>query len=274
MTACDATTAHTHLDVNGIACTLTPPSWGAWLRVLDSASSADGEHVDAERLLRRWLHGALRHRDSNRPLSGDELAALSAHAADTCVAAGSDMLAAQAAELAIRTEGNQLHCSWGRAVIAPWTLGQRATAMRQCLHLTAGEPSIDLAAYELAEAATCCQWNCPVPPPSAWPVPLGEAVAGMLEQLNEPQAEEPELMARCHEFGIPHPDLDRAALCLQFGWSPEAVDALDAAQAQRLLAAGRLLAACHHALPPACPAAPHAASNNDAGLTRIVVRDA
>jgi hypothetical protein len=104
-----------------------------------------------------------------------------------------------------------------------------------------------------------------------WPVPLGEAVIGLLDRLNGVERHEAELLQVCVRTGQAHPDLALVELCQAFGWSPAEVERLDARTAQRLWAAWRVLAG--GASPGAAAPAKPVAAPEPEGVTRILVHD-
>ncbi len=233
------------------------PAWGVWLRLLDAADAGHGRTLAADRVLRGWLRAAVRiagEGGKDRSLARSEIDALPAALSDRLALAGVELMDAQRELLGLEAEavadGWRLAAGDGELRLSPWTHGERNFELRRCLSLdVAGEIVLDLGAFERAAVCCCARWQsaagepAPVTPAEvqAWPVPLGEQASALLESLNEPAAEEAEVLEACARAGLEHPDLSAAELCLGYGWSPGEVAALPAAEARRSLAALRVL---------------------------------
>ncbi len=234
-----------------------PPTWGAWLGLLDAAAAASGRALAADRVLRGWLRAAVRiaeGEDRERGLARREIDALPAALSDRLALTGMELMDAQRELLGLETEavegGWRLTAGDGELRLSPWTLGERNAELRRCLSLDpAGELVLALGAFERAAICRCASWRAadgtrqPVAAAevSEWPVPLGEQASALLESLNEPSPEEAEVVGACARAGLDHPDLTAAELCRGYGWTPNEVANLPAAEAHRLLAALRVL---------------------------------
>jgi len=264
---------------DGRRCRVELPAWGRWLDLLDEA----GDGADAQRLLGAWLRACVRvahpgqaagpataraDTDTWLPLTPAAIAELPAAGADALAELALAALAEQRRALALHTRPDPRGLLLGGNGIAPlllcpWTFGERARVLRACLRLRGADVDIDHARFERAQVLCCARPVADADGPltaeaiDAWPIPLGEAVTGALQQLNEPAADEAEVLRRCA-----HPDLELAECCRVFGWTPAQAEALPAAQLHRLLLAQ-----------PARPA-PGGDADAFADVTRILVRDA
>lgn len=275
---------------DGRRCRVELPAWGRWLDLLDEA----GDGADAQRLLGAWLRACVRvahpgqaagpaaaraDTDTWLPLTPAAIAELPAAGADALAELALAALAEQRRALALHTRPDPRGLLLGGNGIAPlllcpWTFGERARVLRACLRLRGADVDIDHARFERAQVLCCARPVADADGPltaeaiDAWPIPLGEAVTGALQQLNEPAADEAEVLRRCADAGLAHPDLDLAECCRVFGWTPAQAEALPAAQLHRLLLAQRLLDTA------AARPAPGGDADNLADVTRILVRDA
>ncbi|MEM7587642.1 MAG: hypothetical protein AAF560_29920 [Acidobacteriota bacterium] len=266
-----------------------PPVWGAWLTLMDLAESPDGDRqgLEVDRILRGWLRSTVRLSDAagrERSLARRELDALPVALSDELAQTGVELMERQRQILGLDAEA--FDSGWRMSVgddeleLVPWTLGTRNAELRRCLALdSGGELTLDLGAFERAAMCRCANWRLadgslgPVTQTevSQWPVPLGEEASARLEALNDPAAEEGDVLAACARAGQEHPDLAVAELCLGYGWTSSDVAALPACDAQRALAALRVLrGAAPRAADPAQSTALEAVQD---GLTTILVRD-
>jgi hypothetical protein len=266
-----------NVAVNGRTYAVRPPAWGEWQAAMAAGLGAGrpGE-VDAAALLELCLLPCLTGPQGAVGLA--ELRALPAAAGDSLLAAALDLLESERERLDLRRtdgpEGVTLHAGGLQLRLRPWTFGERNRALGACFRLVAGEPCIDMAAFERAMVSTCVTAVAGEAPPrpvtpaeaAGWPVPLGEAVVQVLDELNGLDPQRDEVLQACVQRGIPHPDLTLLHLCRTFGWTPAVAESLEARQAERLMAALRALSA-----PPAATAAGPAQSGGE--VTRIIVSD-
>lgn len=253
------------------------PGWGRWLDLLD----AGGDGADPPRLVGALLTACTETEADGRwlRLTAEAVNALPTAIADDLADQALSSLEAQRQRLAprehahppgLRLTGNGIP----DLLLRPWSFGERSQALRGCLTLCRDDVHLEHGRLERAEVLTCTRLLDEAQPPltleaiDAWPIAVGEAVSAALARLNEPASGETEVLERCAEAGIEHPDLDLAVCCGAFGWTPDQVDAVPAAQLRRLLNARHLID--DDAVPSA--SAPAVSAMDD--LTRILVHDA
>lgn len=264
-----------NVQVGGRNWAVRPPLWGQWQAAMQAGlGSGRPVALDAAALLELCLLPCVT--GPNGPVGLTELRALPARDGDLLLAAALELLESERERLNLQREdapdGVTLRSGGLTLKLRPWSFGARNQALAACFRLVDGEPQVDMPAFERAMVGTCATiWNgeqslsISQGEAAAWPVPLGEAVVQVLDELNGLDPERESLLRACALRGIPHPDLTLLHLCRTFGWTPTVAESIDAHQAERLLAALRALAA-----PP--PAPPSGAAAADGGeVTRIIV---
>ena len=264
------------VTVDGRLYSVCPPRWGDWQAAIDAGLGA-GPAPDLAALLEHCLLPSVQGPEGR--LTPRQLRDLPAAAGDALLAAALEMLEQEREGLALRrtdlADGVRLEAAGLTLKLRPWTFGQRNRALAACLRLTDGQPRLDQPAFERTMVCTCTtrltdEKALPLMPADVanWPVPLGEAVVQLLDELNGVDPGRDAVLQACVRQGIAHPDLTLLHLCQTFGWTPEAVESLAAHQAERLLGALRALGAP----PPGQQTAP--ASHPDGGeVTRILVAE-
>lgn len=255
---------------------LAPPRWGPWQGALDRAAGGP------EALLEECLLVSLRDADGYR-LTHRDLAGLSAEAGDRLLGALLELIEQERAALDLSVGAATIE---GRGIslrVRGWTFGERNDALRRSLRLQDGQVTVDMSAYELQMVLQCVTHaegqRLDAAEVQEWPVPLGEAVIGLLDRLNGVESHEAEILQACVRTGQAHPDIALVELCRAFGWSPAEAERLDARTAERLWAAWRVLAggAPHGVEAPvpvtAAATAAVAGAPEPEGVTRILVRD-
>lgn len=266
-----------NVQVNGRTYAVRPPTLGDWQAAMAAGLRAGPRpEMDAAALLELCLLPCAMGPDGRLSLA--ELRELPVTAGDELLAAALEMLEGERARLEIeredRPDGVTLRASGLQFRLRPWTFGERNRSLATCFYLVDGEPRIDLIAFEQAMICTCVtvgsdgsvRYLTPAEV-AGWPVPLGEAILQVLDELNGLDPEREGVLRVCVEQGLPHPDLTLLHLCRTFGWTPSVVEELEARQAERLLAAMRALGA-----PPAAPGGTAPAVEGEE-VTRIVVAD-
>ncbi len=254
---------------------ITVPDWGQWLDILDRSQRglAEADRADVDRLLREWVRASVSVEadDTPRPLSG--IGALPADLVDALTDAGTAHLGEIEAELDLHREGTgtgaTLRNTHRDIHLSALNFAERNACLRGNLTVRGGVPEVNASAYELAlVAASASDANTgaalALRELRALPLPLGEALIRTAQALSDPRPEE-ELQCFA-QAGLPHPDLDLAALCLAFGMKPAEAEALPAATAKRLNTAARLLRGTGSVAQPA----PMIAGDN---VTQILVQD-
>ncbi len=257
------------------------PDWGAWLDILDRSQrgTAKADTADVDRLLREWVRASVTFRPGGRgeaaPITG--IGALPTDLVDGLVDAGTARLAEIEAALEMTREVAPdrivIRTAARGYALRALSFAERNACLRGHLSVRGGVPEVDASAYELALVASSISdavtgAALTTAELRALPLPLGEALIQAAQALSDPAAAD-ELQSFA-EAGVPHPDLDLAALCLAFGITPAEAEALPAATAKRLQAAVRLLQGTGSlAAGNPTPADPMPGDN----VTRIVVHD-
>lgn len=259
---------------------LTLPDWGRWLDILDRAARGQDstDRADPDRLLQAWIAASVQQADAAqnfRPIP--RIADLPAVLADTLMAAGTTALESQRKDLNVQVaptdDGASILSADHSFTLKPLSFSARNSCLRNALVLRSDGPQMNASLYELtlvARSATDAKTGEPLSIPTlrALPLVVGEALITEARRLSDPAADT-ELSAFA-KAGMQHPDLELATLCMTFGLSPDAAEALPAATAKRLNAAARLLAAsapqpARHTPPPPAPTADN--------VTQIVIND-
>lgn len=232
---------------------LTLPDWGRWLDILDRAARGQDstDRADPDRLLQGWIAATVQQADAAqkfRPIP--RIADLPAVLADRLMAAGTEALESQREDLNLQVaplnDGATVSSRHHSFALYPLSFSARNTCLRDALVLQADGPQMNASLYELtlvARSTTDTKTDAPISIPTlrALPLVVGEALITEARRLSDPAAG-----TEIHAFakaGMQHPDLELATLCLTFGITPDAAEALPAATAKRLNAAARLLAA-------------------------------
>lgn len=258
---------------------LTLPDWGRWLALLDTAArgQADAAQADPEKLMLAFLRGNVEWRPEPkapfRPLAnpGD----LPAPLADRLIATASerleDLRSALAPEIRQETAGRVCLSAAGHDFhLRPLTFAERNACLRGALHLDDAGAQVDAGRYELALLSASLESDPALTFAHlrALPMVLGEALIAEARRLSDPAADAE--LAAFAAAGLPHPDLELAALCLTYRISPEEAEALPGATARRLGAAARLLAASQ---PTPSAATQFGTGSVPDNVTRITVND-
>lgn len=257
---------------------LTLPDWGRWLDILDRAARGQDstDRADPDRLLQAWIAASVEQADAAQNFHPiPRIADFPAVLADTLLAAGTKALEAQRKDLNVQVaavdDGASVTTVQHEFTLHPLSFSARNRCLRDALVLQADGPQMNASLYELtlvARSVTDTKTGDPLSIAClrALPLGVGEALITEARRLSDPAAD-----TEIHAFakaGLQHPDLELATLCLTFGITPDAAEALPAATAKRLNAAARLLAA---SAPQ--PAAHTASAPMGDNVTQIVIND-
>lgn len=275
--AIDTGTQHLHKEVVKTGdgdYTVFTPGWGEWLKALERATGPEGT-VDTKLIMEECLLSCLSGSEGSI-IKIEDLQSLSARDGDRLIQTALRLMDEQLKELNLnlhvetsgksaKLTGNGLHLK-----LCQWSFGERNEALRHSIRLKDGRVSIDLGTYELMMVIGCTSTveghRVEYEKVVLWPVPLGETVVQVLEQINGLEDDYIDILNACHKFGLEHPDLAMFEICHAFGWPPEQVEQMDARLAQRLLAWLRTVRGPNQPVTRTNPA-------QEEGVTRIIVQN-